>query len=287
MKLQVGPDLLGGRLARPHLSDGRAHDAGCSLQRTELPKRALRLTDLGYFSLEIFRQHAEQEAYFLSRLAAGTAVFDSEQERLDLLTYLQKHGPTVDAFVELGVHHHLPVRLLAVIGSSALANERRRKLRAEAKRKGQTRSLVRQALADWTIYVTNVPVELLSLEEALVLARDRGPIELLFKLWKQYGQIDEWRSQKPWAILCEVSAKLIAMVFQHWLLLLGCWQLPNRSLVEASQAVRTFAPLLASLSVVLERLQAILQGCRSRINPRKTHPNTYQRLLTLDPPGAA
>jgi DDE family transposase len=294
VKLQVGLDLLGGRLAGPHLSDGRAHDAGCSLQRTELPKGALRLTDLGYFSLEVFRQHAEQEAYFLSRLEAATAVFDSEQGRLDLLTFLQERGPVVDASVELGVQYHLPVRLLAVKVSEALANERRRKLRAEAKRKGQKPSKVRLALADWTIYVTNVPIELLSLEEALTLARARWQIELLFKLWKQHGQIDEWRSQKPWAILCEVYAKLIAMVFQHWLLLLGCWQFPDRSLVKASQAVRTFAPLLTSglsglapLSAVLERLQAILQLSRSRINPRKTHPNTYQRLLALDPPKVA
>jgi Transposase DDE domain len=294
VKLQVGLDLLGGGLQGPYLSDGRAHDAGCSLQKTALPQGALRLTDLGYFSLEVFRQQAEQEAYFLSRLEAGTAVFDSEQERLDLLRYLQEHGPSVDARVELGVHHRLPVRLLAVRVSEALANERRRKLRAEAKRKGQMPSKVRLALAEWTIYVTNVPVELLSLDEALILARARWQIELLFKLWKQQGQIDEWRSHKPWAILCEVYAKLIAMVFQHWLLLLGCWQLPDRSLVKASQAVRTFAPLLtsalsglASLSAVLERLQAILQGCRSRINPRKKHPNTYQRLLALDPPKAA
>jgi hypothetical protein len=110
---------------------------------------------------------------------------------------------------------------------------------------------------------------------------------LLFKLWKQHGCIDEWRSTKPWAILCEVYAKLIAMVFQHWLLVICCWGYPNRSLVKAAQTIRTFAPLLSSglsglssLSDVLERFQCILQhGCR--INPRRKHPNTYQRLLTL------
>jgi len=113
-------------------------------------------------------------------------------------------------------------------------------------------------------------------------------------LWKQQGQIVEWRSHNLWAILCKVYAKLMAMVFQHWLMLLGCWQTPDRSLVKVPQAVRTFAPLLtsalsglASLSALLERLQAILQGCRSHMNPRKAHPNTYQQLLALDPPKAA
>ena len=172
-----------------------------------------------------------------------------------------------------------------------LANERRRKLRTGAKRKGQMGSPVRPVLAEWTISVTNVPLHFLSLEKALILAPARRRIELLFKLWKQ---LDEWRSHNPWAILCEVLAKLVAIVFQHWLLLLGCWQLPDRSLVKVSQAVRTFAPLLtsalsglASFSAVLERLQAILQGCRSRINPRKSHPNTYPQLLAIDTPKAA
>ena len=141
--------------------------------------------------------------------------------------------------------------------------------------------------------MTNVPVALLSLEEALVLARVRWQIELLFKLWKQHAYIDEWRSKKSWAILCEVYAKLIALVFQHWLLVICCWDYPDRSLVKAAQTVRTFVPLLTSalsglsdLSAVLERFQDILhQGCR--INPRRKHPNTYQRLLALTTPEGA
>ncbi len=40
-------------------------------------------------------------------------------------------------------------------------------------------------------------------------------------------------------------------------------------------------------ATVLERLQAILQGCRLRMNPRKSHPHTYPQLLALDTPKAA
>jgi hypothetical protein len=290
VKVQVGLDLLCGVLRGPYLYDGRSHDGSSNLQHAALEAGALRLADLGYFRLDVFAAHCQQGGYFLSRLEAATTVFDTEQQQLDLLTFLQTHGPCIDEPVELGVQHHLPVRLLAVRVPEEVANERRRKLRAEAKRKGQIVSKVRLALADWTIYVTNVPVALLSLEEALVLARVRWQIELLFKLWKQHGFIDEWRSKKPWAILCEVYAKLIAMVFQHWLLVICCWNYPDRSLVKAAQTVRTFVPLLTSalsglsdLSAVLERFQDILhRGCR--INPRKKHPNTYQRLFALDPP---
>ena len=51
------------------------------------------------------------------------------------------------------------------------------------------------ATATWTIVVTNVPRELLNVEEAMLLARLRWQIELLFKLWKSHGGIDEWSRQ--------------------------------------------------------------------------------------------
>lgn len=50
------------------------------------------------------------------------------------------------------------------------------------------------------------------------MMRVRWQIELLFKLWKNEGHIDSWRSEKPWRIPCELYAKLIAMVIQHWIL---------------------------------------------------------------------
>ncbi|KPV50489.1 hypothetical protein SE17_26650, partial [Kouleothrix aurantiaca] len=81
--------------------------------------------------------------------------------------------------------------------------------------------------------------------------------------------------------------KLLAMVVQHWALILGCWQYPERSLVKAAQVVREHAADLASARGQCERLSEVLTSIQqvlrrtARMNSRKTHPNTYQRLLAL------
>ncbi len=118
-------------------------------------------------------------------------------------------------------------------------------------------------------------------------------MELLFKLWKSHGRIDESRSAKPWRMLCEVYAKLLAMVVQHWLLVAGCWAYPDRSLVKAAQTVRKHALAMASAFGSLRRLllalrvviRCVASGCR--LNKRKARPNTYQLLLDPSEAGLA
>jgi IS4 transposase len=131
---------------------------------------------------------------------------------------------------------------------------------------------------------TNVPADRLTVAEVLTLARARWQIELLFKRWKSHGTIDESRSQKPYRVLCDVYAKLLAMVVQHWLFLVNLWAYPDRSLVKAAKTVKRRALELArsfrKRTRLVETITSIGQcitGCR--MNRRKQEPNTYQLLL--------
>ena len=174
----------------------------------------------------------------------------------------------------------------AEIVGARLRLEPRLDWRLREANRGQAVSARRLALAAWTLLVTNVPRDRLTLPEALVLVRARWQIELLFKLWKQHGRVDEWRSTQPWRVLCEVYAKLLGALVQHWCLQRARPR-PDRSVVQAARTVCRYAPLLAlahagrlAWTAVLSVLDHALAHT-GRLNPRRARPNLYQ--LMLDP----
>jgi hypothetical protein len=287
LKLSVSLDVVNGQLAvQP--SDGRLQDKSSPVQHASMPLGALRITDLGYWSLAVLGQIAADDAYFLSRLHLQTVVFAADGTRLDLVAWLEGlKRRRLSVPVTLGVTARLPGRLIAVRVPKRLGEARRDAIRADAKREGQTPNARTVALADWTLLVTNAPPDVLAIREALVLARARWQIELLFKLWKNEGHLDEWRSADPDRILCEVYAKLTALVIQHWILLTGCWCFADRSLTRAAQTVRDHAVglllALPSRRRLVASLRAIGRGFASgcRISARRRHPSLFQ--LLADP----
>jgi hypothetical protein len=289
LKCGVQLDLLTGALCGLDLADGRASDHRLGVQHAALPKGSLRLADLGFYDLGVLAALSAQEVYWLSKLEPTAVITDEHKHCTSLLAFVQALGAGAqwEGRVWVGKGARLSARLLVQRVPQEVADGRRRRIRKTARDKGVTPSAAALALADWTILLTNIPPELLTLAEALVVARVRWQIELLFKLWKSHGQIDNWRSDKPARILCEVYAKLLAMVVQQWALVLGCWQFADRSLVKAAQVVRDHAVELASARARLDRLSEVLATMQqvltrtARMNSRKKHPNTYQLLLAL------
>src|SRR6266571_412900 len=289
VKLFVRWDVLGGMLEGPRLTDGRHNDNRSPFNEDELPAGGLYLADLGFFSVGRLARLAKPEEggkrFFVMRLQYGTGLYTRSGHQIELRGILpQQEGEAKELGVLVGKQTKLPVRLIMVRVSEEVAKQRREHIREVAQAHGREPSEEVLYLAGWTLVVTNVPRARLSLPEALVLLRLRWQIERLFRLWKEHGQIDEWRSKKPWRILCEFYGKLAAMLIQQWLIQQGCWQDPWRSLVKAAQVVRREANriMVALYEGGLEQvLRSIVRCMRSscRVERRNTRPSTVQLLL--------
>lgn len=288
LKLFVRWDVLSGTLQGPLLTPGEQADGRSPFTTQELPAGSLYLADLGFFGLERLRQLSrrkrEGKGYYLMRLGVNTALYTRRGHRLELRGLLPaQEGVSVELGVLLGQQARLPARLLMQRVSPEVAEHRRQRIRDEARDRGQEPSEWVLYLADWTIVVSNVPRRLLSLVESLVLLEVRWQIERLFRLWKESGRLDEWRSKKRWRIVCELCAKLCAMLIQQWVIQVGCWHDPRRSLVKAAQVVRREANrvMVGLWEGTLERtLREIVRclGSGCRLEQRQQYPSTAQRL---------
>lgn len=303
-RLEWGSGQLDGLWLQP---TRHAERSGPAIE-TPLPESSLFNADMGYFTLKEMRARGKQGQYWITQAKASLSIIDQRGQFWELLSYLEaQKADEVDVQVFVGKQERLPVRLLAVRVSPEEALRRRSRANKQiphppkgsqalipgkgkpkeqrgGKRKRKKVSPARLRLAGWTIVLSNVPKEKLCVQEALVLLRCRWQIELLWKLWKEHGKLDTWRSYKPERILTEIYAKLLGLVITHWFLLIGCWQAPNRSLVKAKQLVEWMTPCLAlafagvvPLETVVGRT-ALAMGSGCTINSRHAQPNTYQLL---------
>lgn len=294
LKMHVRWDIKSGELQGPQFTDGKVHDSKGPFQNIPVPGGALYVADLAYFSLLRMKQWRKRDEdgkrrYVVTRFNTQCNLSMHNGHKLELHGLLpHQPGKVVELGVFVGKRDRLPARLIMICLNDEITKKRQEKIEKEAKDDGRTASPEQLKLARWLLLLTTAPRRLLSFCEIVVIVRLRWQIELLFKLWKEHGMIDEWSTKKPWRILCELYGKMIAMVIQHWLLLWGCWHDPHRSFVKAADIVRQSARRIidalhanTETKQMQQALHAIKQEMRSgcRLDTRKVHPNTSQLLL--------
>lgn len=285
MKLQTELDLRSGAVSHVEIEPGRSPDSATSRQHARRGRGSLRITDLGYFSVPVFADMTKEGEYFLSRLQFGTGVLLPESGVVELMEWLPKQaGPFVDRPILLGKEQRLPCRLIAWRVPEEQANRRRQKLRRESVSKyGKEPSAERLAWCDWTLLVTNVPAEMMTSKEALVLYRARWQVELLFKRWKSQDLVAVLKGSSVVRQMVGVWSRLLAALVQHWLVVASVWGDPTKSLSKVCEAIRKFVGRLATgmdklsdLEKVLADLGAVLAStCRRN---KRSKPGTFELL---------
>jgi len=244
------------------------------------------IRDLGYVVLRVWRQIAQAGAFFLSRCRSGLVFFDPQtQQPIELLTLLKDHCQLSTELL-VGAQEQLPVRLVALRLPPALAAQRRRRARANAKRDRSLKlTKCYLKLLDWTILLTNTTAQQLSPQQLLEAYGCRWQIEVLFKSWKSHFQLGKLPTRNPLWVHIQLLAKLLAIA------LLQSAFTPNAFGPKAFMAQpRQLSPLkvadylarllpLITASPHLDWLQHFLYFCR--YDSRSDRNNFFQSLASL------
>ena len=253
LRLQALFDLLSQRWVSFALSPYVRNDQKASPDLLpHLQENDLVLRDLGYFAVRVLEQIVQRSAFFLSRFYFRTAVFDLAGQPLDLLALLRQKGK-VDQWVRIGQKEKMRMRLVAFRAPAHVADERRRKARAHLQNRCQL-SKAYLELQNWTLFLTNVPVAVLSARQVMELYGQRWQIEIIFKGWKSHFHLE--------AVSCATTASLLEVAIYGKLLFITLTHpltAPQFSAATAEGEVRHYSRLRVNLltrqwlvSVVLE-----------------------------------
>jgi hypothetical protein len=284
LKLQTEFDLRSGAIRHLQIEPGKFADVTTSRQLAPVQPGSLRITDLGYFRLDVFAAIACDSAYFLSRVQVDTKLWTQEGELIDLSWLLRQPAGLIDVCARMGVNQRIPCRLIAFRVPEEQANRRKQLRRHNNRRKHRPEpDALTLQLLEWTLLVTNASEDLLTSREAIILYRSRWQVELLFKRWKSIGRIDLLDGHNDQEILVRLWGRLIASLLQHWLTVGNVWSRgATQSLYQTAIRVREIAVDLLQAVLTPSRLPQILQTFHHltehcRRNPRKK-PGTFELL---------
>lgn len=289
LKLFLNYSYRFGQIKALEVASGRTMDQSHRIHIEHASENSLTMFDLGFFNQSLFQQFDDKNAYFIVRYQNQTALYEENLDRIDLVTYLKKSKSNeVDLSVRIGSKVKTPIRLIALRLPQEVAAQRRRQAKEKAKADGRrpTPPANRLALLDWAIFVTNVPPDLLSVEQVTLIYRLRWQIELIFKVWKSCAKLKEIGLFRVERVLCQLYARLTALVLFHFLIAPTMALHKELSLAKAfallkRQALRFVVALAGNGNQLVTLLKKVDRDLLrfGRMDKRKKKPSTYQLLL--------
>lgn len=151
------------------------------------------LRDLGYASYDSFMKISEEKAYYIARLKPMSMVFSaSSTDPIELDKVLKKVERKGLSFFESNYligHNKLNCRIICTKLSQSQIQKR---LNQRKKGKGRNTKLSKKIkyLLGWNLLITNIKKEDFSGQNIFKLYSLRWHIELIFKTWKSYLNLD-------------------------------------------------------------------------------------------------
>jgi hypothetical protein len=286
LKVLIRWDVRNGELLHLSVHAGRTSDKALAARADDLPEGSLHVADQGFFDSERWREFGPKK-YWVSRVPTGTLVHWQGAWQLVSAVLAHVPGSRFDEPVGLVQKTNLPCRLVALRCPEEVANRRRQKVREYTReKKGRDPSPEQLRMCAWTVFATNVSVELLIAKELWLVYRCRWQIELLFKRAKQQGGWGFSWGKTGQRIIVELYAKLLGVVVAHWGSLLRGGPLCGVSPVKLFTVVQEFAGFVqASLNEGLAAVERVLEQLSEQLGRVRAQPKrskkTSSRLTML------
>jgi hypothetical protein len=125
--------------------------------------------------------------------------------------------PLLEKAIYLGVRERVAARLIAARVPEAVVNERRRRARASAKKRGYTPSQAHLTLLAWNLFITNVPGTVWTPATVCAAYALRWQVELIFKSWKSYLQLATLPTKTADSTLCYLYGRMLLILLIYGL----------------------------------------------------------------------
>jgi Transposase DDE domain len=223
-------------------------------------KGGLFIFALGYFKLKAFARIVDAGASFLSRLNHQTTILDAASGRVQplALASLLKTvvGNSLEHAIFLGAKEQVASRLVAYRLPEAGGNERRRRAKKNARKKGYTPSQAHLARLAWNLFITNVPRTIWKTETGGTADPIRWQVELILKSWKSYLHLASIKTKKADTTLCYLYGRMLLILLNDAL----CPHMRHPLWLRKKRA-RSLLKLVRHFQALAERwMQAIFQS---------------------------
>lgn len=174
----------------------------------------LRINDLGYFDKKYFASVKKKNAFYISRTKKNTIMYElvnGKYEEINIEKLLNNGEMTIDkeVYFKIDDNNMENIRLVGHKLPEEKINEKKRKANKKAKQQGKILSQKEKLLLEWFLVITNVSVDMLTLETICELYRLRWQIELSFKALKSGLDFDTFSNCGESYFKCLLYGKLI------------------------------------------------------------------------------
>ena len=308
VKIQLEYDLLSGQFLNVQLGPGKNNDKTYGTDCLESVEAGdLCLRDLGYFDLRDLQAIHDKEAYYISRLKLNTRIYiknpepeyfkngtlkkQTEYIQLDMTQMMSSLTPGDTMEIPkayIGKNQKLSARVIIHRLTDDQTQTRLKNQAIREKKKGVVMKDKSKRLMGMNVYITNTSLEEIPTNYVHSLYSLRWQIEILFKTWKSFFEIDECKNIKKERLECHLYGQLIGILlcsstmFQMRQLLLERKK-QELSEYKAIYIIKDYFPLLfQAIAVGKEELLEILHRLYQLLkkNGRKCH--RYKKKTVFD-----